>query len=127
MTLALARAGADVAIVGREGATIEAAAGRLAAETGQRIVPLVADVTDAQDVESMVSRAIESLGQIDILVNNAGINIRRPVVEQSEEDFRRILDTNLVGTFLVSQQAGRHMTARRSGSVINLASMLGLV
>jgi NAD(P)-dependent dehydrogenase (short-subunit alcohol dehydrogenase family) len=127
MTLALAQAGADVAIVGRQRETIESAAGKLAGETGRRITPLVADVTKASDVAKMVTQAIDALGQIDILVNNAGINIRRPVVEQSEADFRQILETNLMGTFLTSQQVGRHMVDRRRGSVINIASMLAFV
>jgi NAD(P)-dependent dehydrogenase (short-subunit alcohol dehydrogenase family) len=127
MALAMAQAGADVAIVGRQREAIEAAARKLGSETQRRIVPLAADVTRALDVETMVKSAIQELGHIDILVNNAGINIRQPLVDQSEADFRKILDTNLVGTFLVSQQVGRHMTARRKGSVINVASMLGFV
>lgn len=127
MALALAQAGADVAIVGRERETIRAAAVKLAGETQRRVVPLVADVTRSSDVENLVQDTIRELGQIDILINNAGINIRQPIVDQSEADFRKILDTNLVGAFLLLQHVGRHMTARRSGSVINVASTLGFV
>lgn len=127
MALALAEAGADVAITGRQREVIDMAASKLADETKRKIVPLTADVTQSSDVETMVKVAIGELGHIDILINNAGINIRQPVVDQSEVDFRKILDTNLVGTFLVLQQVGRHMTQRRKGSVINVASMLGFV
>jgi NAD(P)-dependent dehydrogenase (short-subunit alcohol dehydrogenase family) len=127
MAGALARAGADVAVTGRQRQSITDAASRLAGETGPRIVPLVADVTQSDEVEAMVAEAIEKLGRIDVLVNNAGINIRQPVTEQPEADFRRVLDTNLVGTFLVSQHVGRHMVQRGRGSVINVASMLAFV
>lgn len=127
MSLALAEAGANVAVSGRDQTAIDTAAKQLAETTGRRVVPIAADVTRGADVKAMVSTAIDQLGHIDILVNNAGINIRQPVVEQSEEDFRKIIDTNLTGTFLVSQQVGRHMLARRSGSVINMASMLAFV
>ena len=75
----------------------------------------------------MTEEAVKALGRLDILVNNAGINIRQPTIEQSEEDFRRIIDTNLVGAFLVAQAVGRHMVRQKSGSVINVASMIGMV
>ncbi len=127
MSSALARAGAVVAVTGRQRETITAAADRLAAETGRRIIPLVADVTRSDQVERMVADAIRALGQLDILVNNAGINIRQRVTDQPEADFRKVMDTNLLGTFLVSQQAGRHMVERRRGSVINVGSMLAFV
>jgi NAD(P)-dependent dehydrogenase (short-subunit alcohol dehydrogenase family) len=127
MAEALARAGADVAITGRRQETITAAAERLAARTGRRIVPVVGDVTRANDVQTMTAAALDAFGRLDILVNNAGINIRKPVLQQTEEDFRRIMDTNLTGTFLVSQCVGRHMMERRSGSVINMGSMLSMV
>jgi NAD(P)-dependent dehydrogenase (short-subunit alcohol dehydrogenase family) len=92
MASALARAGADVAISSRHQDEIAAAAHKLAGETGRRIVPLVADVTCAEDVQRLTSQAIDAFGQIDILINNAGINIRKPVIDQTEEEFRRIID-----------------------------------
>ena len=127
MAEALARAGADVAISSRHRDELQAAADRLSKDAGRRIMPIVADVTRSDQVRAMTDEAISALGRLDILVNNAGINIRRPTIEQSEEEFRRILDTNLVGAFLVAQSVGRHMVERKSGSIINVASMIGMV
>ncbi len=127
MAEALARAGAEVAIASRHESAIKAAADRLTSMTGRRIVPLVADITNRIDVETMTGQAIEAFGHLDILVNNAGINIRKPTIEQPEEEFRKILDTNLVGAFLVAQSVGRHLLERKSGVVINVASMIGMV
>lgn len=127
MAHALARAGADVAIASRHADDLEAAARKLASETGRRCEPIVADVTRTEDVDAMVCHAVGRLGRIDVLVNNAGINIRKPTLDQTEEEFRRIMDVNLVGLFLVGRAVGRHMVERGRGSVINLASMLGVV
>ncbi|HOA71999.1 MAG TPA: glucose 1-dehydrogenase [Phycisphaerae bacterium] len=127
MARALARAGADVAIASRHVEELKAAAERLAAETKRRCEPIVCDVTRGDEVDGMVAEAIRRLRHIDVLVNNAGINIRNVTFDQTEEEFRRILDVNLVGLFLVGRAVGRHMVERGSGSVINLASMLGLV
>jgi len=124
---ALARAGADVAIVSRHADELESAAERIAHETHRRCVPIPADVSLSGEVEAMASQAISDLGRIDVLVNNAGINIRNPTIDQTEEEFRRILDVNLVGLFLVGRAVGRHMVERDRGSVINVASMIGLV
>lgn len=127
MAGALARAGADVAIVGRRQDTVEAAAGTLAAETSRRVLPVVADVSIGRQVEIMTDEVLNEFGRVDILVNNAGINIRRPVLEQTEEEFRQILDINLVGAYLVARCVGRHLVQQRHGSVINVASMIGKV
>ena len=127
MADALAQAGADVAITSRHRDELNAAADKLAKGTGRRIVPIVADVTRSVEVQAMTGEAVGALGHLDILVNNAGINIRRPTVEQTEEEFRRIIDTNLVGAFLVAQAVGRHMAERKRGCVINVASMIGMV
>jgi len=127
MAEALAQAGANVAMTSRHEQEINRSAKTLAQMTGRRILPIVADVTQIDQVESMTHRAINALGRLDILVNNAGINIRQPTIEQSEENFRRIIDTNLVGAFLVAQSVGRHLVEQKSGSVINVASMIGMV
>jgi len=127
MAAALARAGADVAVTSRHRDELAAAAEKLARQTGRRFVPIVADVTRPDQVEAMSAEAVEAFGRIDILVNNAGINIRNPTIEQTEEEFRRIVDTNLVGAFLVARSVGRHLVRCRSGSVINVASMIGMV
>jgi NAD(P)-dependent dehydrogenase (short-subunit alcohol dehydrogenase family) len=127
MARALAEAGADVVITGRDRAALDEAAAQLSEQTARRIVPVAVDVTSAEQVEAMTAHALEALGRIDILVNNAGINIRESTLTQSEANFRKIIDTNLVGAFLVAQSVGRHLVAQRSGTVIHVASMLGMV
>lgn len=127
MALGLARAGADVALASRRTDELQAAADRLTAETQRRALAITADVTRSEDVNRMVGRAVDELGHIDVLVNNAGINIRNLSVDQTEDEWRRIMDVNLTGAFLAARAVGRHMVERGSGSVINVASMLGLV
>ncbi len=124
---ALAGAGADVAVTSREKATAQQVAAEIAARTGRRTLGLGVDVTDAAQVQVMVEETLAALGRIDILVNSAGINIRRPIEEFAEEDWDKVVDTNLKGTYLCSRAVARHMMARRSGRVINLGSMLGSV
>ncbi|GMU23643.1 MAG: 3-oxoacyl-ACP reductase [Phycisphaerae bacterium] len=127
MASALARAGADVALAGRHEDTLRAAAERLTSETGRRILPVVADVTQVDQVDAMIADVLNAWGNIDVLVNNAGINLRKPTIEQTEAEFRQVMDINLVGAFLVARAVGRHMVERKSGSIINVASMLGMV
>lgn len=81
------------------------------------------DVTSRQSVEELVARVEARHGPVDILVNSAGINLRKPVLEYAEDEYDRILDVNLKGTFLCCQAAGRSMLARRRGKVINLGSV----
>ena len=126
MALALAAAGADIVATARTASEIES----LAAEVrglGRRALALTADSTDAAAVEAVVARAVEGLGQIDILVNNAGINVRKPVLELSEGEYRSVLETNLVGSFHWARAAGRRMVAQRAGKVINISSIMGRV
>jgi NAD(P)-dependent dehydrogenase (short-subunit alcohol dehydrogenase family) len=80
-----------------------------------------------QEVEEMVKKTQELLGGLDILVNSGGINIRKPILEVEESDWNKVVGTNLKGTFLASQAAGRVMVAQRRGKIINLASVMGTV
>jgi len=121
---AYAEAGADVAICGRRGADAEAAAAQIAHATGRRAVGLKADVTDAGAVDGAITSIIDGFGRLDILVNNAGINLRRPVEEFSDDEWRRVLGTNLDGTFYCCRAVARHMKERRYGRVLNVSSMM---
>jgi NAD(P)-dependent dehydrogenase (short-subunit alcohol dehydrogenase family) len=115
------------------GATVVASARRtdrleaLAAELGDRLVPVTCDVSSDADCERLVAAAIAVDGHLDVLVNNAGIGTPVPAEDEPIEDFRNVVDVNLNALFLISQLAGRHMIERRSGSIVNLASVLGLV
>ena len=127
IALALAEAGADVALAGRTLSSLEQTARELAAETGRRILPFAADVTKEDDVTRLAADVTAGLGPIDILVNNAGNNIRGPIQDLSVADWDSVLDTNLKGPFLCSRAIGPDMVKRGWGRVINLGSMLSII
>ena len=127
MALALGTAGADVMLVSRNQEEASAAAARVSAETGRRAHGMAADVSDAAQVRGMVDETLRAFGHIDILINNAGINIRKPTLEMSDEEWARVLDINLTGPFLCCKAVAPHMIERNYGRIINLSSMLGLV
>lgn len=115
------------------GATVVAAARRadrlaaLAGELGERLVPIDCDVTDRAATDALVERVVSDLGGIDVLVNNAGFGQGAPAESEDLEHFRWTFEVNVVGLFSLTQAAGRHMLARGRGSVINIASIFGLV
>ncbi len=84
------------------------------------------DVSNELEVKSMVEKAIDTFGHIDVLVNNAGIAIDTTFEDKTAENFRKILDTNLIGTFIVSKYAGKNMLENKSGAIINVASTNGI-
>src|SRR5436305_10079273 len=127
MAKALAEAGADVVVTSRQLEKAQQSASAIAAATGRRTLGLAVNVTDAQQVEAMVQSTIQTFGRIDILINNAGINIRKPIEEFDEASWDLVQATNLKAPFLCSRAVARHMKEQRSGRVINVASMLGLV
>lgn len=85
-----------------------------------------ADVSKTEEVEEMVKQAIEKFGQIDVLVNNAGITKDNLLMRMTEEDFDRVLQINLKGTFLVTKAVTKYMMKKREGSIINLSSVVGV-
>jgi NAD(P)-dependent dehydrogenase (short-subunit alcohol dehydrogenase family) len=115
------------------GATVFAAARRadrlkeLADELGDRVIPVTCDVSVDSDCERLVAQAIEHDGHLDVLVNNAGIGSPSPAEHEPIDGFRETMDVNVNALFLLSQLAGRHMIERRSGSIVQVASILGLV
>jgi NAD(P)-dependent dehydrogenase (short-subunit alcohol dehydrogenase family) len=121
----LSRAGAHVAIadISEEGAT--AAVERLR-EGGGKATGVVADVTNPDEVGAMVEHALDAFGKLDILVNNAGITGRSaPLWEITDEDWGRVLDLNLTGTFYCCRAVVSHMRERQSGTIVNVASISG--
>ena len=85
------------------------------------------DITRTSDIETGVEKAFEHFGRIEILVNNAGINIPKPALEVTEEDWRRVMDSNLTGLFFCCQAVGRIMVNQKSGKIINISSQTGTV
>jgi len=126
MALALAQAGADVAALDLNLATAEGVAAEIAA-LGRRALALRADVSQADQVQAAADAVIAAWGRADILVNNAGISCHDPSAEMALADWRRVLDVNLTGVFIGCQVFGRHMLARGSGRIINIASMSALI
>jgi len=121
----LAGAGADVALMARDTAALDAAAAAIARTTGRRAIAVAGDVTVAASVRAAVDRVETVLGPLDILVNNAGIAVSKPLLEHDEADWDRVLDTNLKGAWLVAREfAARRIADKRGGRIVNLASLL---
>ncbi len=122
----LAAQGAKVAVVARRIDRLDGLVAEISA-AGGTAVAASCDVTDGASVNAAIETAEEALGPIDILVNNAGITISKPLLDQGEDDWRRVIDTNLNGAWRVAQAVARRMTARGSGgSIVNIASIAGL-
>ena len=90
---------------------------------GRNALPLLLDVRVENSIHAMVEKAVAHYGKVDILVNNAGVNIRKPALEVSWEDWDTVVETNLKGTFFVAQAVGRHMVERGYGRIINIGSV----
>jgi len=104
-----------------------AGAERLAQELGEAASAHSHDVTSEADWQAVTSWALETHGRIDILLNNAGVFLAAPLAETSLEDFRRVIDVNVVGVFLGMRSVAPAMTEQRAGSIINLSSVAGLM
>jgi NAD(P)-dependent dehydrogenase (short-subunit alcohol dehydrogenase family) len=124
--MALAKAGADVAVCGRKKEDLERVSGAVRA-LGKKSMGFTMDVTLKTSVRDCVDRIIHAFERIDILVNNAGVNHRVSVLEYPEEAWDLVIDTNLKGYFLVAQAVVPQMIERGYGKVINMSSILGMV
>jgi len=124
--LTLARAGASVAVLGRNTATLDGVVKEIEAFDGRAIAAKI-DVLDRASILQAIATAETELGAIGILVNNAGITVHKPMLDQTEEDWDKVVDTNLKGAWLVAQETARHMVRLgHGGSIVNIASVLGL-
>ena len=118
----LAHAGADVIPTSRREEQVETTA-REIEELGRRSLRVASDVADRASLERVLGEALAAFGKVDILVNSAGTTKRAPTIDFAEEDWDRIIDTNLTGTLRACQVFGRHILERGSGSTINIASL----
>jgi NAD(P)-dependent dehydrogenase (short-subunit alcohol dehydrogenase family) len=126
ISLAMAHAGADVALGLRDPETAGSLPGEIE-KLGRQALPLAMDVRDLTQVREAVARTVDRFGRLDILVNNAGLGPANPAELVTEEDFDLTIDVNVKGTFFASQAAGRVMIEQGHGRIINLSSQAGFV
>ncbi len=117
--------GARVAISDHHERRLAEAALRLAEINGEAPLAIPCDVTVEEQVQAMVTTAVSELGHLDVLVNNAGLGGTADVVDMTDEQWSRVLDVSLTGTFRCTRAALRHMIPRGAGAIVNNASVLG--
>ena len=122
----LAEAGADVVPAARRLERVESAVSQIEA-LGRRSLRVTADVTDRASLEAALAACLSAFGRVDVLVNCAACTRRTPTIDVGEEEWNRILDTNLTGTLRACQVFGRHMLERGSGRIVNVASLASCV
>jgi NAD(P)-dependent dehydrogenase (short-subunit alcohol dehydrogenase family) len=125
MAEGLAEMGANLVLCARKQERCEEAADELRS-LGVQILALACDVQNKEAIQAVVDATLANFGRIDILVNNAGVSWGAPVETMTLEQWDRVLRTNLTGTFLFCQAAGKAMIEQRSGKIINIASVAGL-
>ncbi len=116
--------GAQLALCARDAERLKQAEAELQ-RAGCRTLAAPADVTDAATVDALVQKVTAALGGIDILVNNAGVGVFAPLHELREDDWDRVMNTNLKGVYLCSRAVAPQMMRRRSGHIINISSLAG--
>jgi NAD(P)-dependent dehydrogenase (short-subunit alcohol dehydrogenase family) len=121
MAKALARASADLVITARSADSLAEPRAELES-LGRRVTPLALDLVSEASIRAAAAAAIDA-GPIDVLVNNAGCNVRKPAADVTWDDWNTVLDTNLRGTFFMSQAIGRHMADRGRGRIITIGSI----
>ena len=124
IALALAKAGADVAISDVNGEKAAEAAKEIEA-LGVRAFSITGNVADGASATAMVDEAAAKLGKLDVLVNNAGITRDNLIIRMKEEEWDLVIDVNLKGSFNCAKAAIKHMSKARSGTIINIASIVG--
>jgi NAD(P)-dependent dehydrogenase (short-subunit alcohol dehydrogenase family) len=125
MAQGLAEMGANVVLCARKKERCEAAAAELRS-LGVKAMALGCDVKDPASVKDVVDSTVAEFGRIDVLINNAGTSWGAPVEEMRLEHWNKVLETNLTGTFLFSQAAGKVMIGQQKGKIINIASVAGI-
>jgi NAD(P)-dependent dehydrogenase (short-subunit alcohol dehydrogenase family) len=126
MAVALAAAGASIALVARDVERLQKVKATITAAGGRAEI-FTADVTDEQDVVVLSEAVQKALGPVDILINNAGTNIRKKITDFSLAEFRSVIDSSLIGTFLMSRALLPHMSGRGYGRILNMTSILSHV
>ena len=123
---AIAEAGGDVVIHGRDAEAAEGVRAEIES-LGRTAHVVLGELTSRESVDALVSEALERAGNIDVLVNNAGACVHRPALEVTDDEWAQVIDTNLTALWRVSQAVGAHMVERRTGSIVNVGSISGLI
>lgn len=122
IALGLASAGACVAVSGRDasklGSTVDAIT-----KAGGRAVAVPMDILDSGSVNDAVSQTVEEFGKIDILVNSAGVHLKKETLEVTDDEWSRVIETNLTGSFRVCRAVGTQMKVQGRGKIVNIASL----
>lgn len=111
--------GLKTIIVGRDKNKLESAATKM----GENAYPIACDLSNLDNIPSLVNQIIDKFGSIDVLVNNAGINMKKPLLEVSDDEFQQVLHTNVNAVFAITREVARHMVAQQQGSIIHISSM----
>ena len=122
----LASEGADLVVCGRAPAPLEECVAAVVA-LGRRAVAVPTDVGSRDSVDACVAKAMETFGRIDVLVNNAGVTRDKLLIRMSDEDWDEVMQTNLKGAFMLSRAVARPMMKQRSGAIIQISSIIGLI
>jgi len=125
MAEGLAEAGANIVLCSRKKEACQQVADRLAT-TGVKTLALACDISQPEDIKNVVHQTIEKFGRIDILINNSGATWGAPVEEMPLVAWQKVMNINVTGTFLMSQEAGKEMIKQKAGKIINIASIAGL-
>ena len=126
ISLGLALAGADVAVAARSPEGLEQTA-REIEEMGKKAFPIKTDLTDINSIREMVQKTLANFGCIDCLVNNAGVNVHKPLLEVTPEDFDSVCAVNFRGVYFASQIVSKEMIKKGGGKIINISSAAGLL
>ncbi|HLL99972.1 MAG TPA: glucose 1-dehydrogenase [Pyrinomonadaceae bacterium] len=125
MAEALAEAGANLMLCARRAEWLDETVAEFQAKN-YNVASRLADVSKPEDIQAVVDETLEKFGQIDVLINNAGVSWGAMPEDMPLAQWRKVIDVNLTGCFLFAQAAGREMLKRRSGSIINIASISGI-
>jgi citronellol/citronellal dehydrogenase len=124
--LQMARLGASLVIASRTVAELEAAAGRIARESGSKCLPVPTDVKNEDACIALVQRTFDEFGRIDVLVNNAGGTRMGPLEHIPSRGWHSIFELNTHSAYYCTREAGKHMIEQRSGSIVNISSGAGM-
>nr|KXH70880.1 MAG: hypothetical protein AM325_15465 [Candidatus Thorarchaeota archaeon SMTZ1-45] len=122
---AFAESGAHVVLGARREKLLRKVADEVSSEYGVKSIPVKTDVRKEIDIVNLVDTAVKEFGSVDVLVNNAGMYIVKPLIEQTLDDWNKVMDVNLTSAFLASREVAKVMIPKKSGSIINISSTFG--